>query len=100
VTSVAAVRRGALTLAISGVLSGNAFDVLNVAVGDVAFRGGSIYHAIAPSDTVPTLAALLVTLVVLAGLLRRQRSGPGNVGFEGVTLLAVWLAALALVASH
>jgi cation:H+ antiporter len=50
VTSIAAVRRGALTLATAGVLGGNAFDVLALSFADVAFRGGSIYHATGSDD--------------------------------------------------
>lgn len=38
VTSVAAVRRGALTLAVSGILGGNAYDSLFAAFSDVAYR--------------------------------------------------------------
>ena len=45
VTAVAAVRRGALTLAVGNILGGNAFDTLFLAVADVAYREGSIYHA-------------------------------------------------------
>ncbi|MFW5739202.1 MAG: hypothetical protein ACOC1F_02430 [Myxococcota bacterium] len=41
-----AVRRGALTLAVGGIIGGNSFDVLFVAFADVAYRDGSIYHAI------------------------------------------------------
>lgn len=97
VTSIAAVRRGAVTLAIAGILGGNAFDVLNVAVGDVAYRAGSIYHAVESADALLTLAALLMTIVILAGLLRRQRSGPGNIGFEGITMFIVWVTTLVLI---
>ncbi|MDZ7686362.1 MAG: hypothetical protein U5O39_16320 [Gammaproteobacteria bacterium] len=45
VTSIAAVRRGALTLAVGGILGGNAFDTLFMAASDIAYRDGSIYHA-------------------------------------------------------
>lgn len=68
-----------------------------VAVGDVAFRGGSIYHAVGSGDVLLTLAALLMTVVILAGLLRCQRSGPGNIGFEGITMFVVWVASIALI---
>ena len=98
VTSIAAVRRGAVTLAVGGVLGGNAFDVLNVAVGDVFFRGGSIYHAAGSDETLMTLVALLLTSVVLGGLLRRQRHGPANIGFEGVAMILVYIGALVLIA--
>lgn len=39
VTAVAAVRRGAVTLAVAAILGGNCLDALNLVVGDVAFLG-------------------------------------------------------------
>ncbi|MDK1349227.1 cation transporter, partial [Streptomyces sp. 378] len=45
VTSIAAVRRGAVTLAIAAIIGGNCLDALNLVVGDIAYRGGSLYHA-------------------------------------------------------
>ena len=90
VTAIAAVRTGALTLAVGGVLGGNAFDVLNLAVGDLAYRGGSLYHAAQRDDLFVTLTGLLMTLIVLGGLLRRERRGPLGIGFEGVALAGVY----------
>lgn len=98
VTSLAAVRRGAVTLAFAGVLGGNAFDVLNVVVGDVAFRGGSIYHEAGAAGSLLTLSSILMTVVILGGLLSRQRKGPAGVGYEGVTMLAVYVATILLIA--
>lgn len=97
VTSIAAVRRGALTLAMAGVLGGNAFDVLNLVVGDVAFRQGSLYHAARPEQLLLSVVGILMTAIVIAGLLRRQRQGPGNIGFESVLLLSVYVASLVLI---
>jgi cation:H+ antiporter len=37
VTSIAAVRQGALTLAVGGIIGGNAFDVLFLAFADIAY---------------------------------------------------------------
>lgn len=90
VTAIAAVRRGALTLAIAAILGGNCFDALNVAVGDVAYRGGSLYHAAGPDELFLTLASVLMTVVVVGGLLVRQGRGPIRVGFAGVLLLGTY----------
>jgi cation:H+ antiporter len=90
VTAIAAVRRGALTLAIAAILGGNCFDALNVAVGDIAYRGGLLYHAAGPDELFLTLASVLMTVVVVGGLLVRQDRGPVRVGFEGVLLLGTY----------
>jgi len=50
VTAVAAVRRGAATLAVAAVLGGNCFDALNVAIGEAFYRGGSLFHQAGPDE--------------------------------------------------
>ena len=99
VTAVVAVRTGALTLAIGGILGGNAFDVLNLVVGDVAYREGSIYHAAKPDDLFVTVSGLLMTLILLAGLLRREKRGPLGIGFEGVALAVTYALMVAVTLS-
>ncbi|MFG3310162.1 sodium:calcium antiporter [Streptomyces wuyuanensis] len=90
VTAVAAVRRGALTLAIAAVIGGNCLDVLNLAVGDVAYRGGSLFHAAEPELLFLTAGALVMTAVLLGGLLVRQRRGWWRLGFEGILLIVIY----------
>lgn len=96
VTAVAAVRRGAMTLAVAAVLGGNCLDALNLVAGDVAYRGGSLYHDVGADQLFATAAALLMTTVLVAGLLVRQRRGLGRIGFEGVTLVVVYAAVVAV----
>lgn len=93
VTSVSAVREGALTLAVSDIVGGNFFDVLFVAAADVAFIGGSLYHAPGVGDREVFLVALtiLLNLVLLGGLLHRQEGGPARIGVEGVLMIVLYL---------
>lgn len=98
VTSVAAVRRGALTLAVAGIIGGNAFDTLFVAASDIAYRGGSVYHAIPDSVSLWVALSLLMTGILMVGMIHRERQGPGRIGFESVGIIACYLAgALALL---
>jgi cation:H+ antiporter len=100
VTAVAAVRKGALTLAVGDIIGGNSFDVLFVAAADVAYRGGSIYHAVQDRQRFMVALAALLTAILLLGLLRREKRGIANIGFEsffvllvyvgGVVVLAIW----------
>ena len=93
VTTVAAVRRGALTLAVSDIVGGNFFDVLFVFAADLAYLGGSLYHGgdVGGREAFLTALAVLLNLVLLLGLLFRQREGPGNIGFESVLILLLYL---------
>jgi len=95
VTTVAAVRRGALQLAIGGIIGGNTFDTLFLVVSDVAYRDGSLYHAVGDQDYFWIVTALLMTGILTAGLILRQREGPGKIGVESALLLLVYAGAVA-----
>jgi len=97
IAAIAAVRRGALTLAIAAILGGNSFDALNVVVGDVAYRGGSLYHEAGTDELFLTLGSALMTVVVVAGLLVRQTRGWGRLGFDGVLLFGTYGAIIAVL---
>jgi len=91
VTSIAAVRQGALTLAVGGIIGGNTFDVLFIAFSDIAYREGSIYHAISTQPRFVISLTIVLTSVLLIGLVRRELRGPGNIGFEGILVLTMYL---------
>ncbi|QFU07271.1 putative calcium/sodium:proton antiporter [Rhodobacteraceae bacterium THAF1] len=93
VTTLVAVRRGALQLAVGGIIGGNTFDTLFLVASDVAYRDGSLYHAIGTSDLYWLGTGILMTSVLLAGLIARQRRGPGGIGVESVAMLAIYLTA-------
>lgn len=93
VTAVAAVRRGALTLAVSDIVGGNFFDVLFVFAADLVYLRGSLYHAPGVGDREDFLTglAILLNATLLLGLLYRQRGGPANIGFESVLMLSLYV---------
>lgn len=91
VTSVAAVRAGALTLAVGGIVGGNAFDLLFIAAADVAYRPGSVYAALTEADVFVLAWAMLLVGILGAGLVRRQQHG---IGFEGIGVLMVYVGGL------
>ncbi len=90
VTTIAAVRRGALQLAIGGIIGGNMFDALFIASSDVFYRDGSIYHAISERTLFWMALVIAMTAILLIGLLRRERQGPAGIGWESVLLIALW----------
>ena len=92
VVAVAAVRRGALTLAVSNIIGGNTFDVLFLAFADIAFRGGSLYHQGTSRQLLIIALTVLLTGVLLLGLLHRQKYGIGKVGWESALMVLLFLA--------
>lgn len=99
VTTIAAIRRGALQLAVGGIIGGNMFDVLFLSASDVAYRDGSIYGAIDGSARFWALTGIVMTLMLVLGLIRREKSGPGNIGFESVSVLVIYIAAAVAAAT-
>lgn len=97
VTSIAAVRRGALTMAVGGIIGGNAFDTLFTATSDIAYREGSIYHAMAASATLWVAITLVMTAVLMMGLIRRQEQGPAGIGVESVAVTGLYVAGIFLL---
>ena len=68
----------------------NVFDVLFLSAADVAYRDGSIYHAI-PEQTLLWMGlSILMTGVLLLGLIRREKNGVGNIGFESAALIVLY----------
>jgi cation:H+ antiporter len=97
VTAIAAVRRGAVNLAVGDVIGGNSFEVLFLAAADVFYRDGSIYHAFTASNTFTALVAMLMTGVLLLGLLRRERHGFAGIGFESAIVLLLYAISAAVL---
>ena len=93
VTTVAAVRRRALTLAVGDIVGGNMFDVLFVCAADIAYLRGCLYHAqgVGSRAAFLTVLSILLNSILLLGMLFRQRRGPGNIGFESMLMLLLYV---------
>lgn len=90
VTSIAAVRRGALNLAVGGIIGGNAFDTLFLAFSDFAYSGERNFYAFfAQTHQLMTIITILMTAVLLMGLVARPRSG-GKIGWESTIVLVLY----------
>ncbi|MEQ8899423.1 MAG: sodium:calcium antiporter [Roseovarius sp.] len=90
VTTLAAVRRGALQLAVGGIIGGNSFDVLFLTLSDFGYREGSLYHAIGSGDLFWLVVGQAMTAVLLLGLIVREKQGPGGIGWESVLMLSIY----------
>ncbi len=97
VTTIAAVRRGALTLAMGGIVGGNMFDTLFLASSDIAYRDGSLYHSVSDMPYFLTALCILMTGVLLLGMLHRERHGVANIGFESALIFVLYLGGTAVL---
>ncbi len=87
VTTLVAVRRGALQLAVGGIIGGNTFDTLFLVFSDAAYREGSIFHAVGMHDLYWLATGMLMTSILLGGLILRQRQGPARIGIESLLMI-------------
>ena len=94
VTVIAAVRAGALTLAVGDIIGGNTFDVLFVAAADGMFRSGSVYHAIGDATQFILTLTMLLTSILAAGMIFRGKRG---IGFEGLAILLIYIGGFSIV---
>jgi len=94
VTTISAVRRGALQLAVGGIIGGNTFDILFLSASDFTYRSGSLYHAIATKELFWLVLGTVMTAILLLGLIQRDKKGAGGIGFESALILAVYGAAI------
>jgi len=99
VTCLAAVRQGALTLAVGDIIGGNVFDTLFVSLSDAAYRDGSILHAGGPRAPFVTALPVLLTGILLMGMVRREKGGIANIGFESALVLLLYAGGVALMLS-
>jgi cation:H+ antiporter len=102
VTTVAAVRQGALTLAVGDIVGGNFFDVLFIFAADLFYLEGSIFHgtSVAIRESFITGLAIVLNLILLLGLLYRQKTGPANIGFESVLLILLYVAGFVVMSIY
>lgn len=91
VVSVAAVRQGALVMAMGNIIGGNSFDILFLAFADFAYTEGSIYHAGGDSQLYILMLALLLNAFLILGMLHRQKHGLAKSGWESITIISVFI---------
>lgn len=94
VTTISAVRRGALQLAVGGIIGGNTFDVLFLSLSDITYRPGSLYHSIDLKELFWLVLGIVMTAILLLGLIQRDKKGVGGIGFESALILLLYVAAI------
>lgn len=95
-TTVAALRLGAVDLALGNLLGSNLFDLLIVALDDLAWVEGSLYRRVAGVHAFSALTALLMSALVIVALVRRPQRRRLGLG-SGAALAMVALYAVNVV---
>lgn len=91
-TTMAALRIGAVDLAIGNLLGSNLFDVLILAFDDLAYLVGPLYDHVSPLHTVSALTAATMSGAVVVALTFRPMSRVLHIGsWASFVLLALYL---------
>lgn len=90
VISIAAVRQGALTLAVANIIGGNSFDVLFLSFADIAYTEGSLYHQVGDSEAFVLALGVLLAGTLMMGMLYREREGIAQAGWESITTIGLF----------
>ena len=93
VVSIAALRLGAIDMAIANMLGSNMFNMgIGIAGCDLFYRAGSIFSAVSTSHVFTASIAILMTLIVIAGLISRpQRKTPLGMSWYSIALIGVYI---------
>ncbi len=91
-TTLAALRMGALDMAVGNLLGSNLFDVLILALDDMAYLQGPLYEHISERHWVSALTAALMSTVVILALIHRPTSRVGHVcSWASLSLMVMYL---------
>ena len=92
VVTISALRLGAVDMAIGNILGSNLFDVLILALDDIAYTKGSLFASVSPTHAVTAFAAVIMSgLFIVALLYRPETRFRGTIGWVGLCLLIVYL---------
>ena len=94
-TSIAAVRIGAYTMAISNIFGSNLIMLVLVFPADILFRDGPILQNTSPMVSLALAFGLTVTALYLIGLIVRRKPRIGRFGLDSILVLLTFLASLA-----
>jgi cation:H+ antiporter len=92
VVTVSALRLGAVDMAIGNLLGSNLFDVLVLAVDDIAYTKGSLLSSVSPTHAISAFAAVIMSGIFIVALLYRAETRlRGTIGWISLSLLMVYL---------
>jgi cation:H+ antiporter len=90
--TLAALRLGALDLAVSNLLGSNLFNLLIIAIDDLLYVRGPLLSHASPAHAVSALSIVMMSAVVIVGLLYRPAGRVlKTVGWASLVLLTIYL---------
>lgn len=90
--TIAALRRNAADMAIASLLGSNMFDILVIAIDDIAYTKGSLLADVSPVHASSAFAAIIMNgIFIVAALYRPRNRFLGALSWGSLALLSVYL---------
>jgi cation:H+ antiporter len=90
--SVAAVRLGALDMALGNLFGSNLFNMAILAIDDIVYLPGPLLSGVSPAHAVSALSAMMMSGIAIVGLFYRPKKRVfRTVGWASLFLLSVYL---------
>jgi cation:H+ antiporter len=90
--TIGALRLGAIDMAIANLLGSNLFDIVIIAIDDLAFLRGPILSHVSPIHGVSALSAVIMSSLAIVGLFGRTGTRVfGTVGWVSLGLFAIYV---------
>lgn len=98
VITIAAVRIGAINMAIANLFGSNIFNILIIGIEDVFYTEGSLLADAAPIHAITATSAILMTSIAIVSLLYRPTGRVfKTVGWTSLALLSTYLVSMLLL---
>lgn len=101
VVTIAAVRIGALNMAVANLFGSNIFDILIIGIDDVFYIKGSLLADAAPIHAMTAVSAMIMTGIAIVGLLYRPVGRVlKTVGWASLALISIYLMNMLVLFLH
>ncbi len=97
VVSIAAVRMGAIDLAIGNLFGSNIFNIFILAVDDIFFLNGPLLSFSSPTNIVSALSAMAMTAIAIIGLTYRAEKKRLIVAWDSMGILLCFIMNISLL---
>lgn len=92
VVTVSALRLGAVDMAIGNLLGSNLFDILILAIDDIAYGKGSLLSAVSPAHAITAFAATIMSgIFIVAMLYQPETRLRGMISWISLSMLVVYV---------
>lgn len=91
VVTIAAVRLGAVNMAVGSLLGSNLFNAAILGIDDLLYGRGPLLEHVAPSHAGSALIAIMMTAVAVVGLIYRPHRIRHVIGWASLVLIAIYL---------